>query len=54
MMLMNKKSKEAFSDKLRLVYLQLPLFEKEVAECENDFDREVLLIITSLVFVYDH
>ena len=36
---MNKKSKQVFSDKLRLVYLQLPLFEKEVAECENDFDR---------------
>ena len=43
-MLMNKKSKEAFSDKLRLVYLQLPLFEKEVAECENDFDRWIYVL----------
>ena len=38
-MLMNKKSKEIFSDKLRLVYLQLPLFKKGVDACENDFDR---------------
>ena len=37
--LMNRKSKEIFSDKLRLVYLQLPLFEKGVEACENDFDR---------------
>ena len=44
MMLMNKKSKEIFSDKLRLVYLQLPLFEKEVAECENDFDRWIYVL----------
>ena len=43
-MLMNKKSKEIFSDKLRLVYLQLPLFEKEVAECENDFDRWIYVL----------
>ena len=44
MMLMDKKSKEVFSDKLRLVYLQLPLFEKEVAECENDFDRWIYVL----------
>ena len=41
---MNRKSKEIFSDKLRLVYLQLPLFEKEVAECENDFDRWIYVL----------
>ena len=41
---MNKKSKEVFSDKLRLVYLQLPLFEKEVEECENDFDRWIYVL----------
>ena len=41
---MNKKSKQVFSDKLRLVYLQLPLFEKEVAECENDFDRWIYVL----------
>ena len=44
MMLMDKKSKQVFSDKLRLVYLQLPLFEKEVAECENDFDRWIYVL----------
>ena len=43
-MLMDKKSKQVFSDKLRLVYLQLPLFEKEVAECENDFDRWIYVL----------
>ena len=43
-MLMNKKSKEIFSDKLRLVYLQLPLFEKGVDECENDFDRWIYVL----------
>ena len=43
-MLMNKRSKEIFSDKLRLVYLQLPLFEKEVDECENDFDRWIYVL----------
>ena len=43
-MLMNKKSKEIFSDKLRLVYLQLPLFEKGVEECENDFDRWIYVL----------
>ena len=43
-MLMNRKSKEVFSDKLRLVYLQLPLFEKEVDECENDFDRWIYVL----------
>ena len=43
-MLMDKKSKEVFSDKLRLVYLQLPLFEKGVDECENDFDRWIYVL----------
>ena len=27
-----------------LVYLQLPLFEKEVDECENDFDRWIYVL----------
>ena len=43
-MLINRKSKEVFSDKLRLVYLQLPLFNKEVDECENDFDRWIYVL----------
>ena len=43
-MLMNRKSKEIFSDKLRLVYLQLPLCEKGVDECENDFDRWIYVL----------
>ncbi len=32
-------TKEVFSDKMRLIYLQLPLFTKEAEECENDFER---------------
>lgn len=29
-------------DKLRIVYLMLPLFDKEEDECENDFERWIL------------
>ena len=43
-MLMDKKSKAEFSDKIRLVYLQLPLFQKEAEECESDFDRWIYVL----------
>ena len=43
-MLMDKKSKAEFSDKIRLVYLQLPLFQKEAEACENDFDRWIYVL----------
>lgn len=33
-----------FSDKMRLVYLQLPLFTKDVDECENDFERWIYVL----------
>ena len=42
--LMDKKSKAEFSDKIRLVYLQLPLFQKEAEACENDFDRWIYVL----------
>ena len=43
-MLMDKKSKAEFSDKIRLVYLQLPLFQKEAEACENDFDPWIYVL----------
>lgn len=36
--LLDMRSKEVFSDKIRLIYLQLPYFNKEADECENDFE----------------
>ena len=33
-----------FSDKLRLIYLQMPCFMKEVEECENQFDRWIYVL----------
>ena len=42
--LMNMKSKELFSTKLRLIYLQLPLFAKEANECTTDFERGIYVL----------
>ena len=44
--LMDMKHKTLFSDKVRLVYLQLPYFTKEVDDCENIFEK--------LIFVLKH
>lgn len=33
-----------FSDKLRFVFLQLPLFDKEESECENNFERWIYVL----------
>lgn len=38
-MLREKNSEEPFTDKLRFIYLSLPLFDKKVEECETDFDK---------------
>ena len=43
---MDMKHKTLFSDKVRLVYLQLPYFTKEVDDCENIFEK--------LIFVLKH
>ena len=32
------------SDRLRIVYLMLPLFDKEEDECENDFERWIFVL----------
>ena len=38
------RSGEPFSDKLRLIYLQLPCFVKEADACENDFERWIYVL----------
>ena len=46
MALMDMKHKTLFSDKVRLVYLQLPYFTKEVDDCDSIFEK--------LIFVLKH
>jgi predicted transposase/invertase (TIGR01784 family) len=33
-----------FSDKMRLIYLQMPCFTKEADECENHFERWIYIL----------
>ena len=33
-----------FSDKLRLIYLQMPCFTKEMEECDNHFERWIYIL----------
>ena len=42
--LAEKDTKEQFSDKLRMIYLQLPLFKKEAEDCENQVERWIYLL----------
>ena len=42
--LAEKGTKEQFSDKLRMIFLQLPLFKKEADECENQVERWIYLL----------
>ena len=42
--LMDMHSLNMFSDKIRLVYLQLPLFVKDVDDCDNDFERWIYVL----------
>ena len=42
--LVNMQTKEVFSEKERFVFLQLPVFNKEENECENDFERWIYVI----------
>ena len=42
--LLDMRTKEVFSDKIRLIYLQLPYFIKEADECENDFERWIYVL----------
>ena len=42
--LMDMKDKTLFSDRIRLVYLMLPLFEKDEENCETDFERWIYIL----------
>ena len=42
--LMDMKHRTLFSDKVRLIYLQLPYFTKEADECENVFERIIYVL----------
>ena len=42
--LAEKGTVEQFSDKLRMIFLQLPLFDKEADECENQVERWIYLL----------
>jgi len=42
--LMDMKRHVAFSDKIRLIYLQLPLFTKEPEDCHNTFERIIYVL----------
>lgn len=42
--LMDMKRRTVFSDKVRLIYLQLPYFTKEADECETVFERIIYVL----------
>ena len=42
--LMDMKHRTVFSDKVRLIYLQLPYFTKEADDCENVFERIIYVL----------
>ena len=42
--LMDMESKEVFSNDFRMIYLQLPYFDKTAEECENDFERWIYVL----------
>ena len=44
-MLYDKESKDIFSDKLRFIYLRIPLFDKKTeAECITNFDKWIYVL----------
>lgn len=40
----DRDTHKQFSDKMRFVFLQLPLFDKEENECENNFERWIYVL----------
>jgi predicted transposase/invertase (TIGR01784 family) len=42
--LMDMEERTQFSDKVRLVYLQLPYFNKEAEDCKTTFDRMIYVL----------
>ncbi|HBE54774.1 MAG TPA: hypothetical protein DDW22_01590, partial [Prevotellaceae bacterium] len=43
-MLADRESKARFSDKVRMTFMQLPLFRKEADECVNEFERWIYVL----------
>ena len=42
--LADRETHEQFSDKLRFIFIELPSFEKEEGDCENDFERWIYVL----------
>ena len=42
--LMDMRTGVQFSDKMRMVFLQLPIFTKEASECESFFERWIYVL----------
>ena len=42
--LADRDTHEQFSDKMRYIFLQLPLFTKEESECDTDFERWIYVL----------
>ena len=42
--LSDRETHELFCDKLRFIFLELPSFNKEEEECENDFERWIYVL----------
>ena len=42
--LADRNTGKVVSEKLRIIYLMLPLFEKEEGDCENDFERWIFVL----------
>ena len=42
--LADRNTNEQFSDKLRFIFIELPSFNKEEAECETDFERWIYVL----------
>ena len=42
--LMDMESREVFSTDIRMIYLQLPYFNKTADECDNDFERWIYVL----------
>ncbi|HIY87373.1 MAG TPA: Rpn family recombination-promoting nuclease/putative transposase [Candidatus Bacteroides pullicola] len=40
----DRDTHELFSDKMRFIFLQLPMFDKTEDECENDFERWIYVL----------
>ena len=45
--LADKGNNKLFSDKMRMTFMQLPLFTKEADECDTDFDKWIYVLMYS-------